>query len=127
MTRESIKRYSPIASYVVAQQATPYMSTYFPTQNINKIKIIYLLTFVLWQKLISLKTGRACTMCQDLACKKGQKLPLDFYTCDLRPYLSTISTYNSHFNSHLNSHFLLSRSGNSFLENSHFSLIARGN
>ena len=29
--------------------------------------------------------------------------------------------YNSHFISHLNSHFLISRSGNSFLKNSHFS------
>ena len=38
-----------------------------------------------------------------------------------RLYLSKIPTYNSHFNSHLNSHFLLSRSGNSFLKNSHFS------
>ena len=38
-----------------------------------------------------------------------------------RLYLYTIPTYNSHFNSHLNSHFLFSRSGNSFLKNSHFS------
>ena len=39
---------------------------------------------------------------------------------DLMCYLSTIPTYNSHFISHLNSHFLLSRSRNSFLKNSHF-------
>ena len=45
----------------------------------------------------------------------------DQCTHTVRSYLSTIPTYNSHFNSHLNSHFLFSRSGNSFLKNSHFS------
>ena len=45
---------------------------------------------------------------------KGVNVPI-------RPYLSTIPTLNSHFNSHLNSHFLLSKSGNYFLKNSHFS------
>ena len=38
----------------------------------------------------------------------------------IRLYLSTIPTYNSHFNSRLNYHFLLSRSGNSSKNNSHF-------
>ena len=36
-------------------------------------------------------------------------------------YYKVLFIYNSHFNSHLNSHFLFSRSGNSFLKNSHFS------
>ena len=45
----------------------------------------------------------------------------------VRPYLSTIPTLNSHINSHSNSYFLLSRSGNSFLKNSHFYLIRSRN
>ena len=44
----------------------------------------------------------------------------------IRLYLSTITTYNSHFNSRLNSFFILSRSGNSSKMNSHFYLIRCG-
>ena len=60
--------------------------------------------------------------------KQGLKMAL--HTLDMmakggiHDHVSQVSKavffYNSHFNSRLNSHFLLSRSGNSFLKNSHF-------
>ena len=56
-----------------------------------------------------------------LYCNLNKLSRIKFLPVGLGLYLSTIPTYNSRFNSHLNSHFLLSRSGNSFLKNSHFS------
>ena len=84
-----------------------------------KVKLLY------EKKLVFISLG--CSIfphyANDLKCQQCRSVTLKrrAIVLNLRLYLSKILTYNSHFNSRLNSHFLLSRSGNSFLKNSHFS------
>ena len=83
----------------------------WPLVSIFEFKISWLLKIPFWEIVDG--SHLPCKFEKPVAQMRGDTA-LYFR---IRSYLSTIPTYNSH----LNSHFLLSRSGNSFLKNSHFS------